>query len=82
MQMGNGKGNENRSHSSTFELFTTSEEGGRGVLVLTHAVLFAPAVVAVVFCFVCISKCHLPGRGSRVKGERGEGLQSLLLCIW
>lgn len=56
--------------------------GGRGVFVLTHAVLFAPAVVAVVFCFVCISKCHLPGRGSREQREEGAGLQSLLLCIW
>lgn len=57
------------------------------MVVLTHAVLFAPAVVAVVFCFVCISNCHLPGEGQE-NGERREGEGGLLLlfqpllCIW
>lgn len=47
--------------------------GGRGVYVLTHAVLFAPAVVAVVFCFVCISNCHLSGRGGSTEERQEEG---------
>lgn len=55
-------------------------EGGGAVVVLTHAVLFAPAVVAVVFCFVCISNCHLPGEGQE-NGEWREGEGGLLLLF-
>lgn len=47
------------------------------MVVLTHAVLFAPAVVAVVFCFVCISNCHLPGKA----GEKREGGRGCALTV-